>query len=61
MRLDIVVRAPADGQTVRLVDYFAAEPVPLARLTGKGQARRTNAFDPAPLRAGRIPEPALLP
>jgi FtsP/CotA-like multicopper oxidase with cupredoxin domain len=59
MRLDIVVRAPADGQTARLVDYFAAEPVPLARLTGKGDAKRTNAFDPAPLRAGRIAEPDL--
>ncbi len=57
MRIDVVVRAPADGETVRLVDYFAADPVPLARLTGKGEAQRTAAFDPAPLRAGRIPEP----
>jgi FtsP/CotA-like multicopper oxidase with cupredoxin domain len=57
MRLDLVVRAPADGETVRLVDYFAAEPVPLARLTGTGDARRGGDFDPAPLRAGRIPEP----
>ena len=38
--LDIVVRAPADGETVRLVDYFAPEPVPLARLTGQGDAQR---------------------
>ncbi len=59
MRIDIVVRAPADGETVRLVDYFAPEPVPVARLIGKGQAKRKNAFDPAPLRAGRIPEPEL--
>ena len=59
MRLDIAVRAPADGQTVSLVDYFAAEPVPLARLTGKGEARRRKAFDPAPLRAGRIAPPDL--
>ena len=42
MRLDIVVRAPADGETVRLVDYFAPEPVPLARLTGKGEPRRAE-------------------
>jgi FtsP/CotA-like multicopper oxidase with cupredoxin domain len=59
MRLDIAVRAPPDGQTVSLVDYFAAEPVPLARLTGKGEARRRKAFDPAPLRAGRIAPPDL--
>jgi FtsP/CotA-like multicopper oxidase with cupredoxin domain len=59
MRLDLVVRAPADGETVRLVDYFAPEPVPLARLTGKGETRRTRDFDPAPLRSGRIPKPDL--
>ena len=59
MRADIVFRAPADGMTVRLVDYFAPEPVPLARLTGRGEPRRTKPFDPAPLRSGRIPAPDL--
>ncbi len=59
MRLDVVVRAPADGKTARLVDYFAAEPVSLARLTGRGEMKRTTAFDPAPLAAGRMPEPDL--
>ena len=59
MRLDIVVRAPGDGGTARLVDYFAAEPVELARLKGKGESRRIGHFDPAPLRAGRIPAPDL--
>jgi FtsP/CotA-like multicopper oxidase with cupredoxin domain len=59
MRLDVVVRAPADGQTVQLVDYFSAQPVPLARLTGKGAARRNDSFNPAPLRAGRLAEPDL--
>ena len=59
MRLDVVVRAPANGETARLVDYFAPQPVPIARLTGRGEARRTQEFDPAPLRAGRIPEPDL--
>ena len=35
--------APADGETVRRsYDYFAPEPVPLARLTGEGDARRTR-------------------
>jgi FtsP/CotA-like multicopper oxidase with cupredoxin domain len=57
MRLDVVVRAPPEGETARLVDYFAAKPVPLARLTGRGEALRGGEFDPAPLRAGRIPEP----
>ena len=42
MRLDIVVRAPADGETVRLVDYFrrrarAARP---ADRQGRGAAER---------------------
>jgi FtsP/CotA-like multicopper oxidase with cupredoxin domain len=57
MRIDVAVRAPADGKTVRMVDYFAPEPVPLARLTGRGETRRADAFDPPPLRAGRIPAP----
>jgi FtsP/CotA-like multicopper oxidase with cupredoxin domain len=59
MRIDLVVRAPADSETARLVDYFAPKPVPLARLTGRGEPRRMAAFDPAPLRAGRIAEPDL--
>jgi FtsP/CotA-like multicopper oxidase with cupredoxin domain len=59
MRIDIVVRAPADGKTATLVDYFAPEPVPLVRLIGRGGARRTGPFDPAPLRAGRMPAPDL--
>jgi FtsP/CotA-like multicopper oxidase with cupredoxin domain len=57
MRADIVVRAPREGKTARLVDYFAPEPVPLARLVGHGPARREAPFDPAPLRAGRIAVP----
>ncbi len=59
MRLDIVVRAPADGETAQLVDYFAPQPVPLAQLVGRGAPVRSGSFDPAPLRAGRIPEPDL--
>ena len=59
MRADVVLRAPADGKTVRLVDYFAPEPVPLVRLTGRGEDTRTIPFDPAPLRAGRIAAPDL--
>lgn len=59
MRADLVIRAPHEGETATLVDYFAPEPIPLARLVGKGQSRRTEAFDPAPLRAGRMPDPDL--
>lgn len=58
MRLDLVVRAPAEGGTARIVDQRLGEPVPLARLVGSGPAPATvTPFDPAPLRAGRIPEP----
>lgn len=58
MRLDLVVRAPADGRTARIVDQRLGEPVPLVRLVGNGPAPATvTPFDPAPLRAGRIPEP----
>jgi FtsP/CotA-like multicopper oxidase with cupredoxin domain len=60
MRIDVVVRAPADGRVARLVDYFAPEPVPLARLVGQGTARRERSFDPAPLSAGRMAEPDLV-
>jgi FtsP/CotA-like multicopper oxidase with cupredoxin domain len=59
MRADVVIRAPRENETAMLVDYFAPEPVPLARLVGRGAARRTGAFDPAPLRAGRMPDPDL--
>jgi FtsP/CotA-like multicopper oxidase with cupredoxin domain len=59
MRMDIVVRAPAGGASAEVVDHFAPEPVALATLVGAGTRRRTAAFDPAPLRAGRIPEPDL--
>lgn len=59
MRIDVVVRTPTDGTTAELVDYFAPRPVPLARLAGRGAPRRQGAFDPAPLRAGRIPAPDL--
>lgn len=59
MRLDIVVRAPAQGQEARLMDYFAAEPVVLATLVGEGETRKRRAFDPAPLSRSAIPEPKI--
>ena len=59
MRLDLVVRAPRDGRTARLVDRSAPGRFELARLVGQGASRRTRAFDPAPLRAPGIPQPDL--
>lgn len=59
MRLDVVVRAPADGGRARLVDYFAKEPVTLATLVGAGPALDRGDFDPAPLYAAPIPVPDL--
>jgi FtsP/CotA-like multicopper oxidase with cupredoxin domain len=57
MRLDLAVRAPAEGSVAHLVDRRLAEIVPLARLVGTGTSGPAKSFDPLPLRAGRIPEP----
>ncbi|MCW5696737.1 MAG: multicopper oxidase family protein [Bauldia sp.] len=59
MRIDIVIRSPADGGTAQLVDYRIDPPLPLAALRGVGAPVRTGGFDPAPLRAGHVPEPDL--
>ena len=54
-RLDILMRSPEAGQTAKLLDYFAPEPVVLAELQAGGAAKRTDVFRAAPLRAGRTP------
>jgi FtsP/CotA-like multicopper oxidase with cupredoxin domain len=59
MRCDLVLRAPAAGGVARLIDSAADVRVELARIVGTGRARRDTAFDPAPLRAGRVPVPDL--
>jgi FtsP/CotA-like multicopper oxidase with cupredoxin domain len=59
MRIDIALRAPAEGARASLIDRSTARPVELARFEGHGPPRRTAPFDPAPLRASRIPEPDL--
>lgn len=59
MRLDIVLRAPRTGELARLIDSSADDRVVLARLIGTGAPRRMNPFNPAPLRAARIPAPNL--
>ena len=59
MRIDLAVRAPEEGGVAHLVDRRAEAPLQLVRLVGAGPSRPSRAFDPRPLRAGRIPEPDL--
>jgi FtsP/CotA-like multicopper oxidase with cupredoxin domain len=59
VRIDLVLRAPPEGKIGRLIDRSPPSRVELARFVGEGAPRRKAAFDPAPLRAGRIPEPDL--
>ncbi len=59
MRIDVVLRTPADGGSVTMFDYFSAKPFPLARLVAHGPSLRTQPFDPAPLAAARIAAPDL--
>ena len=58
MRIDVVLRAPPAGRTVHLLDYFAAEPVELARFDAQGQGLARPTFAPWPLIANRLAEPA---
>jgi FtsP/CotA-like multicopper oxidase with cupredoxin domain len=58
-RLDLIVRAPAEGDVARIIDQRLGESVTLARLIGTGTAPPRKPFDPAPLRASQIPEPRL--
>ena len=51
-RLDILLRSPAQGGAVRLMDYFSAEPVVLAEFVSEGKPKRHDAFVVRPLRAG---------
>ena len=59
MRADLVLRAPEAGKIARLVDDSGGSDVQLASFAGKGPLVRRTAFDPAPLRAPRIPQPDL--
>jgi FtsP/CotA-like multicopper oxidase with cupredoxin domain len=59
MRMDLVLRSPPPGGVASLVDSSAESHVELARLVGLGAPRHARPFDPAPLRAGRIPAPDL--
>ena len=51
-RLDILLRSPAAGGVVRVLDYFAAEPVLIAELKAEGKPIRREKFVAKPLRPG---------
>lgn len=57
MRLDLVVRAPAAGGIVEIVDFNAKQPVVLATLFGQPSDIPDRDFDPAPLCAPVVPVP----
>jgi hypothetical protein len=54
-----VLRAPGEDRVARLIDRSGDTPVELTHFIGSGSPRRAGAFDPAPLRASRIPQPDL--
>ncbi len=54
-RLDIVMRSPADGGVVKMIDYFSAAPVTLAEFASTGAALRSDKFLAAPLRPSAVP------
>lgn len=49
-RLDILLRTPQSGQTVKLVDYFSKSPVILAEFAAKGAAKKQTPFRATSLR-----------
>jgi len=59
MRIDVVIRSPQGTRVARLVDRSSQERFELAHFVGSGEPRRKSRFFPAPLRAGRIPDPDL--
>jgi FtsP/CotA-like multicopper oxidase with cupredoxin domain len=60
MRLDIAFRAPMQaGERVRLMNYYAAEPILLAEFEAEGAPLDRPTFTPAPLMKPDIPEPRL--
>ncbi len=58
MRLDLTFRAPVQaGARLRLMNYYAAEPVPLAEIECVGPALQRPPFTPRALVAPSIPVP----
>jgi FtsP/CotA-like multicopper oxidase with cupredoxin domain len=59
-RIDLAFRAPVKaGDKVTLMNYFAAEPQPLAHITSTGRVLSRPPFEPLPLRGADIPRPDL--
>ena len=52
-RLDILMRSPKAGETVKLIDYFSVTPVVLAEFTAEGKPLRRDRFSAKPLKYGR--------
>lgn len=58
-RIDLLVRSPKAGGVMRVVDYFAAEPVVLAELAATGASVRRDPFVAKPLRQSPYARPDL--
>jgi FtsP/CotA-like multicopper oxidase with cupredoxin domain len=50
MRVDILLRTAPAGGSVKLYDYYSAEPFLLAEFKSEGPPKRRDAFDPTPLK-----------
>ena len=60
MRLDLAFRSPAQpGTKLRLMNYYAAEPILMAEIEVVGAALDRPDFIPTALKASDIPEPVL--
>lgn len=60
MRLDIAFRSPAKaGTKLRLMNYYAAEPVPMAEIEVVGAKLQRPDFIATPLKPSNIPLPAI--
>jgi len=56
MRLDILLRTAAPGGVVRLMDFFAKEPVVLAEFVSEGPPKRNEPFKASPLKVMAFPK-----
>ncbi|MBA2126625.1 copper oxidase [Hyphomicrobium methylovorum] len=54
MRVDLLLRTPPAGETVRLMDYFSKVPAVLAEFVSEGAPRRTGKFVPQPLKVSKF-------
>ncbi|MGQ4275206.1 multicopper oxidase family protein [Terrihabitans sp. B22-R8] len=57
MRIDVHVRVPKAGHSFRMLDYFSAEPWPLAVFTAEGPDRPERPVEARVLYAPHVPSP----